>query len=307
MDDIFNNGEQTMSPIRPTSFPAGNPGKKVLILSDLHADLWNQEQERAFDEFVRYATSEAKEVIFLGDLLDLPSNDMTGLTRGVKTLGRCFGKLRDHGLKITLISGNHDVMLGLLPIALPKFVMLNASRRNPYQRLLGGRVVYLEHGHHYDPLCRSGLYGALFVVESLFQFNSNLIGSVLLDKIRKHVPELRHIEPPAHRPGLPDVINQIWENAAQDILNRFHCEGVLFGHTHTPQVTWFTRKQFYLNTGTWLDLSTYVEADEDSLILKDWSTGRVFGEITPEGPAVAPYCSRTQGARPGMKLLRPAS
>jgi hypothetical protein len=100
-----------------------------------------------------------------------------------------------------------------------------------------------------------------------------------MGQIRERFPSFRHIDPPAHRPGLPDVVNRIWEKAALEVLNKFPCDGVIMGHTHTPQVLFYGPEKFYLNTGTWMDLSTYVVATEEDLLLKDWKTGRVFGEV----------------------------
>lgn len=253
--------------------------KKILMVSDLHVDTWDEQHRIIFQDFMDYAISDASEVIFLGDLLDLPSNNAFAATNAIRELLGWWAKLAENGVKITYLVGNHDVLMSLFPVHLPRFTMLSPSRKNPYFRTLGGRVVFLEHGHMHDPLYTSGIYGAMHAVEGMLAIDTNVVGAWALEKIRDRFPQLRHVEPPAHRPGLPDVINRIWEKAAQETLNLFPCEGVIMGHTHTPQVLWYGPEKFYLNTGTWVDLSTYVEVSEEELLLKDWRSGRVFGQV----------------------------
>lgn len=246
----------------------GDTMKKVIVVSDLHADRWGPERFAAFRDFLYYVRSSASRLVVNGDLLDLPPVEGEELSDQVKAVLGELVALPLSGVELVYLPGNHDIALRGLPLTLPNFQLA-------YPRLLfnvGRKRVYVEHGHYYDPLFNGG-YDML---EALRKFTGYDVGKVAVDTWKAITRLLQRVAPsePENEVGqteVPDRLRKVWEQAARNVRKEFRCDYVLFGHTHSPKPP-DEKPRYYINTGDWETHMTVTEFDEDGVPLQyDWA------------------------------------
>lgn len=262
--------------------------KQTLLVSDLHFNYWDQDHQEEFTAFLEYVGTEAKTLILNGDMFDLPTpagESFWPLNAG--PLARLFDLVRERGVRLYYLAGNHDYSLRSLGLQEPLLSTFDPSltlRLGPYS-------YHIEHGHRYDPLFQSHLYTELDIfeqvtgidlgqeVEALLHTTETDLakgkgaGRVLEDLV-DHIGALwRHRGLETGGPPLvplPEVFLPLWSRAAELIRQDEGVDFVVFGHTHHPSPP----QAGYLNSGDWVTHRTYVVLDPDGPEVREWPTGK---------------------------------
>jgi len=258
--------------------------KPVIFISDLHIDRWDRDKRDLFFEFLDYAEKAAAEMYVLGDILDFPALKGERVwPKHSEAINRLRG-LPAKGVPLTYLVGNHDISLRGVEIDEDGFTLTYCDSKNPVERELHGKKVYMDHGHFYDPLFQDHIYDAMDFLRSVTgQAVDRRAVDFLRDVVRIFQRRPKHKEmkaAPMDEVGVPERFLKIWDQAAEQLLKRMRYDIVFFGHTHAPAIVEFLgQQQWYVNTGDWVDHANYVLLTDEGIQLMNWPEKEPVQEI----------------------------
>jgi len=263
--------------------------KPVIFTSDLHVDRWDRERRDSFFRFLDHVERTAAEFFIIGDILDFPAAKGQSVWPRHRDLITRLREMPAAGVPFTYIIGNHDISLRGIEIAEAGFTVTYCDAKNPVERDLLGKKVYMDHGHFHDPLFQDHIYDAMdFLRDVTGAAVDRKAVDFLKDVIRifqrrpKHGADKDEI-PAREEVGVPDRFLKIWEQAAEQLLKRMRYDIVMFGHTHAPAIVEMPgqgrKSQWYVNTGDWVAHTTFVELTAKKMALKDWAAGETLKEV----------------------------
>lgn len=242
---------------------------KTLICSDVHLDVTSKGQEN-LDEFVVFLreidVEQFNRLILLGDLFDFWFEYRHAIFSGYFDVLRALVDLRDQGVELHLVCGNHDFWAG---------------------RFLESHI--RMHVHHNEFRCTSGMQRALFVHGDgidqrdygyrLFKFIARSRLAVGLFRlihpdwamaIARFVSSTSRTAQDNTKPGNDRAAHAI-ECFAREVLEAGDADAVLCGHSHHA-----TRSDYktpggtgvYINAGAWKRHRDYVEWDGEAFMQK---------------------------------------
>jgi UDP-2,3-diacylglucosamine pyrophosphatase LpxH len=221
--------------------------EKIIVISDLHIGNPLFREKNALRKFLEQCGHEGFSVCVAGDGLDVVQTSFKQLAASIPDVFYQFRTLRDRGLRVYYVIGNHDIVLEHL-LADWDFLILT-----PFINLCSGNSrIRIEHGHLYDP--------AFSKNPAIYHVLTKLAGYVLdvwpgaFDlwtkwERRRHQPKLGE----ARLAGEPANIAL----AAREILRRGF-DWVIFGHTHHVGFVSLPGGGGYVNAGSWLIRPTFV-------------------------------------------------
>jgi UDP-2,3-diacylglucosamine pyrophosphatase LpxH len=215
-----------------------------LIISDLHLGSHNS-KEKEILELLK--NKEFDELILAGDVIDfIKIPTFTKITHSI------FNYIISNNIKVIYIIGNHDNSFDSFDDKL----LGNVHFMESYNFNYSGRSYHIEHGHKLD----SGIVGMHFlikfvsIIQDFFErkFNIELSRFIKLFTTSKK------------------RVKRIW-----NFLHKSKCDVFIVGHTHFPEaLVWIDENQnikTYINTGDWVEHSTYVEIKDGLARLKKWN------------------------------------
>jgi UDP-2,3-diacylglucosamine pyrophosphatase LpxH len=231
----------------------------MVVISDLHlGNPFSQNGQNVF-RFLRWAAREGFDICINGDGLEIAQASFSKMTNDVPDFLRTLTQVRKLGREVHYVVGNHD-------IALEHFLDdWGVMKTSPFLNVSSGdRRIRIEHGHLYDPFFVSypRLYEALTALGAIpLRFFPNVYRLWIAFERWKSGRRVRRTgivgEPPEFR------------EAASEICRRGF-DAVVFGHTHHPGHVDLENGAVYLNPGSWMLSSHYVEIDEGKVALKTW-------------------------------------
>lgn len=243
--------------------------KKTLLFSDVHlkTTVADQPHQKAFLDFLRNIDPEVFDrVICLGDLFDFWFEYSHAVFSGYFPILRAFAGLRDAGVELHLVCGNHDFWAGRFLETELGFNIHRTSVVLPF----GEKRAHLVHGDGLNPRDKAYRLYKRFARNPLAIHAFRLIhpdwAMALARLASSHSRRLTHVADTAQGPEA-----QALKAYAREVLGRGEAEVVLCGHAHAP-----VREEFpmpngmglYLNTGDWLIHRSHVVWDgEFNLIL----------------------------------------
>lgn len=138
--------------------PPAQPGREIIILSDLHMGDGGPRDNFAFDQkerdlnnFLDHVDRLGAEIFILGDLFDFwQANIGKVLIRHMKSLDRLAR------MQAVYVVGNHDSdfesLIGTGLLAHSFFDRMTG----PFERIIAGKRIMFMHGHELDPFSRDG-------------------------------------------------------------------------------------------------------------------------------------------------------
>jgi UDP-2,3-diacylglucosamine pyrophosphatase LpxH len=239
--------------------------KKLVIISDLHLGNPFCRSKQKTIEFLRWAVRHEYDICINGDGFEIAQVSFNKLARDVPDVFHALKSATNHGCRIYYIVGNHDIALEYFLNDWGGFKM--APFLNVWSNDLRVRV---EHGHLYDP----------FFIRSphMYEFCTWLAGFFLkvhpsIYKLWIQFEKLRSLF------WKQDGIGIVGEHpnfvkAATELTERGF-DGVVFGHTHHVGQVQLKNGKTYINSGSWLIGTSYIEIADGHMELKFW---------TPEQP-----------------------
>ena len=130
------------------------PAPTVVFLSDVHLGIESRERETAREtrllSFLRSLPGRASDLYIVGDLFEFWFEYATAIPRRYFGLLRALDEIREQGVRITCLTGNHDFYLGAF---LSEELGLRTAE-GPLSVEHQGRRIWLHHG---DGLMRGDL------------------------------------------------------------------------------------------------------------------------------------------------------
>lgn len=229
------------------------PSKTVLVVSDVHLGTIAREQEDAFTVWLDQAAEAASWIVLNGDIFDFWFEYRWGTSRGYDATLAQLRRIVDAGVRVTLMSGNHDWWGGRY---LREDVGLELLQ-DPITTEMAGLRTFLAHG---DGLGRGDLgYRALRLIlrGRLTRFAFALLPRRWGDRIGAGVSQTEHrwTAPGPTELARSDILKE-W--ALNEMGRRPDLDLLLLGHTHVPVCERLHGDRWYINSGDWVYHRSYV-------------------------------------------------
>jgi len=230
------------------------------VISDIHLGHASDATERLLLSFLRALPGRAASLLINGDLFEFWFEWKTVVPRsGVRVLAALMD-LRDAGVPVTMLAGNHDCWGGdVLREAGVDFQF------GPWTGSLGGWRARVEHGDGLRPKEDRG-YRALrhvlrnrLAIRAFRALHPDLASRLAMGS--SHAS--RSYQPKDHGRGLREV-------AEATLMADPSLELLVFGHSHVAALERVRNGNTYANAGSWLDAPTYLAITPERIALREW-------------------------------------
>jgi UDP-2,3-diacylglucosamine hydrolase len=237
------------------------------VISDIHLGHASDATERLLLSFLRALPGRAASLLINGDLFEFWFEWKTVVPRsGVRVLAALMD-LRDAGVPVTMLAGNHDCWGG--------DVLRDAGvdfQFGPWTGLLGGWRARVEHGDGLRPREDRG-YRALrrvlrnrLAIRAFRALHPDLASRLAMGS--SHAS--RTYQPKDYGRGLRAV-------AEATLTADPSLELLVYGHSHVAALERVPNGNVYANAGSWLDAPTFLAITPERIALRQW-------EGSTEGP-----------------------
>lgn len=236
----------------------------VVFLSDAHLGAESREREASREarlhSFLGALPGRASSLVIVGDLFDFWFEYRTAIPRRAFTTLAALQRLREAGIDIQYLNGNHDFWLG----AFMRETLGIRTTDQPVVVEQQGRRLWVHHG---DGLVGGDLgYRVLKkVIRSplsigLYQWLHPDFGIPLAHAVSRWSRRSR-----GHGPLRAE---RLWREIAEPRFAEGF-DGVLVGHFHHVHEQRENGREFFV-LGDWIDHFTYAELEEGKLSLRTW-------------------------------------
>lgn len=231
------------------------------VISDSHLGFAKPEVERSLIRFIKHLAGRAGSLVINGDLFEFWFEWRHVMPRGTFRTLAALADLKDSGVPILMVAGNHDCWGGEL---LQRDVGID-YQLEAWEGSLAGWRTRVEHGdglrdredRKYRAL-RSVLRNSLAI--TAFRWIHPDLGSALANR-SSHTSRTHTARDGGA--GLRDIASK--RLRATDELDL-----LIFGHTHVADLRRFGRG-VYANAGSWLDKPTFLKITPERVELQRWS------------------------------------
>jgi UDP-2,3-diacylglucosamine hydrolase len=230
------------------------------VISDIHLGHAPAEVERALLRFLRALPGRAGSLMINGDLFEFWFEWKRVVPRsGVRALAALMD-LRDAGLPVTMIAGNHDCWGGdVLREAGVSFV------QGPWTGTLGGWRAHVEHGDGLREKEDRGYRALRRVLRNRLAIRA--FRSLHPDWATRLAMGSSH----ASRTYQPrDAGRGLREVARSTLASSTEIELLIYGHSHVAALERMPSGNVYANAGSWLDAPTYLLVTPERVALREW-------------------------------------
>jgi UDP-2,3-diacylglucosamine hydrolase len=211
--------------------------------------------------FLEYVAENGESLYIVGDLFDFWFEYKTVIPRGYMEILCHLNQLRQAGLELHYIAGNHDFWMR----SFLSQEMKIAIHFDELTRIIHRKKFYIHHGDGLAEFDKGYRLLKRIFRNKMNIFLYSLIHPDLGIPLAKWISSLsrKHTEPQ----GEPDDSDYL-KLAHQKFGEGF--DYVIFGHLHSPRIKEFDGK-VYLNLGDWIQHFSYAEFDGRSIKLCHWS------------------------------------
>jgi UDP-2,3-diacylglucosamine hydrolase len=230
------------------------------VISDVHLGHASDAVEHALLGFLRSLPGRAGSLMINGDLFEFWFEWRTVVPRsGVRVLAALMD-LRDAGVPMTMIAGNHDCWGG--------DVLRDAGvafQTGPWEGQLGGWRARVEHGDGLRAQEDRGYRALRRVLRNPLAIRAyRLLHPDLATRLAMGSSQTsRNYQPRDEGRGLRAV-------AADTLAARRELELLIYGHSHVATLERMPTGNVYANAGSWLDAPTYLVATPERIALREW-------------------------------------
>ncbi len=235
--------------------------RPIIFFSDAHLGLGSREEDRRKEErlvaFLRSVAHTAEHIFIVGDLFDYWFEYRTVVPKGhVRILG-ALAEVRDRGVGITYVVGNHDFwMRDYFPEELGIEVC-----PDPIERVLYGKRFLIHHG---DGLLRNDT--GYRILKAVLRNRVNIfLFSLVHPDLTGWIARWSSRTSRQHTGKKVYEGNDMVEFARQKI--RDGADVVVMGHNHQSHFERYQRGT-YVNLGDWMDENTYAVFDGKRISLR---------------------------------------
>ncbi len=225
--------------------------ERLFVISDLHLGNPSSTARSRLVEFLEYARLTGTSVCINGDGFEMLQTSFSRLSADAVPVLNALRRLMREGNRVYYLVGNHDISLEHF---LEDWLFTQIA---PFLNLRSGdSLIRIEHGHLYDPWFVRNPKG--------YEIGARVLGLALL--VHPDVYSLyakSQARAATRRKGVPP------DEVAADMLLARGFDTVIFGHTHNA-LDIQLENGHYVNSGNWLQGSSYVEIDQGKVELKKW-------------------------------------
>jgi UDP-2,3-diacylglucosamine hydrolase len=232
------------------------------IVSDAHLGVASPQIERSFVGFLRDLDGEAGSLVINGDLFDFWFEWKTVIPRRSFRALAALAELRDAGLEIVWVAGNHDCWGGEIlrdDVGVDYVV-------GPWNGSIAGWNARIEHGdglreredrgyRMIRPIMRNGAAIKAFRILHPDLATRVALGSSTASRVHRARDEGRGLRAYAEKEleRTPDL----------DLL--------VYGHSHVATLERMPGGGVFANAGSWLDAPTYLRVTDEAIELLEWN------------------------------------
>ena len=232
------------------------------VFSDAHLGFAPKEVHDRVLSFLKHCRGAAKSVVINGDLFEFWFEWQTVIPRSSFRILAAMADLRDAGIPVMMMAGNHDCWGGDV---LTTDVGAD-YRLAPWEGRIGNWSTRIEHGDGLRPREDRG-YRAL--------------RKVLRNRLA--IRAFRWLHPDLATPLAGGSSNAsrtyasrdrgqgLFESAQRELGRRTDLELLIYGHSHVAALKRISPRQVYANPGSWLDRPTYLRITENEVALREWT------------------------------------
>ncbi len=231
------------------------------VFSDTHLGFAPAAVERSLREFLRALPGRAASVVVNGDLFEFWFEWKRVMPRGAFRVLAALADLRDAGIPVLMIAGNHDCWGG-------EILREDAGidfQLGPWRGDLAGWRAYVEHGDGLRDR-EDRRYRALRTV---------LRNRLAIGAFRRIHPDwataLAGGSSHASRSyAARDGGRGLRAAAERRLAEEPGVELVVYGHSHVPALERMPAGGVYANAGSWLDAPTFLRVSPERVELRRW-------------------------------------
>ena len=230
------------------------------VISDIHLGHASADVERALLAFLRALPGRAGSLVINGDLFEFWFEWKRVVPRsGVRALAALMD-LRDAGLPVTMIAGNHDCWGGdVLREAGVNFV------EGPWAGTLGGWRARIEHGDGLRAREDRGYRVLRRVLRNRMAIRAfRTIHPDWATRLAMGSSQTSRTYQPR------DAGRGLHEVAQRALAAHPDLELLIYGHSHVAALERMPSGNVYANAGSWLDAPTYLLITPNRIALREW-------------------------------------
>lgn len=231
------------------------------VISDLHLGFAKPAVERDLLRFLRYLQGRAASLVVNGDLFEFWFEWRTVIPRSSFRVLAGLAELREAGMSILLIAGNHDCWGGDVlrdDVGVDYHV-------GPWEGSLAGWQCRIEHGDGLRPredrryrMLRRVLRNRAAI--AAFRWIHPDLGTALATR-SSHA---------SRSYGARDQGRGLARIASQTLATHPDLDLLIYGHSHVPALTRVESGSVYANAGSWLDDPTFLRVSNERIELRRW-------------------------------------
>jgi len=230
------------------------------VFSDAHLGFAPIEVHDRVLSFLRHCRHAAKAVVINGDLFEFWFEWKRVMPRGTFRVLAALADLRDSGIPILMVAGNHDCWGGDI---LRDDVGID-FQVDPWEGTLGGWQARVEHGDGLRGREDRGYRALRRVLRNrlairLFRWLHPDLGSALASR-SSHASRTY-----TARDGGAGL-----RAAAEARISGTNLELLIYGHSHVPELRRVGARGVYANAGSWLDQPTFLRVMPARISLSRW-------------------------------------
>jgi UDP-2,3-diacylglucosamine hydrolase len=235
------------------------------LISDAHLGFATRDVERSLLRFLRHLHGRAGSLVINGDLFEFWFEWRHVMPRGAFRVLAALADLRDAGIPVLMIAGNHDCWGGDI---LREDVGVD-FRVDPWEGELGGWRARVEHGDGLRGAADRGYRALRTVIRNpisvrLFRWLHPDIGAALATRT-SHTSRNYQAR---------DGGAALRESAARRLDEDRKLELLVYGHSHVAELRRIGRVEgghgVYANAGSWLDRPTFLRLTPERIELMRW-------------------------------------
>jgi len=228
---------------------------KTLLISDLHIGF---KYSRASDILDVLDKETFDRLIMVGDIFDVSAmmrrpywdEYHTAVTKKILKLAK--------KMEVIYVIGNHDYPLMHLLESTDKLAGIQIFREYTYES--GGKTIHCIHGDQFDSVSKRMMFIGDFLYNTVLKLNSAIYF------VRSKFGYTKWSFSKWCKDKVKNIINSAF-SIEDKLLNIPDVDVVVYGHTHMPYVK--PGKVTLVNTGTFVEIATYVIEEDGEFELKD--------------------------------------
>jgi UDP-2,3-diacylglucosamine hydrolase len=238
--------------------------EKTIFISDAHIKGCESPEMETLCSFLKSLPSDTKTIVIAGDLFEFWVGCNKFVFYDYLPVLEALNDLKNRGIHITYIEGNHDFFMG------PFFTEVLKAEVCPSEKIitLNGKKVYVAHGDRVNRKEYSYRLWRWLLRSRPMKVIASLTPPSLLFRIGMKLSNTSRNFPRKYFD-----MNSIFNDFARDKWREGY-HGVILGHSHSPdyiEEECNGELRFYANLGDWLQFHTYLLYDERGFKLKTFT------------------------------------